>query len=92
MTVRQIKLLKSKRLNFKIHDPYVNSYSKVTLEWLLKGSDILILMVAHNSYKKLNLSKTGTLMRNKIIIDGKNLFDKEQAQKKGFTYLGVGNV
>jgi hypothetical protein len=29
---------------------------------------------------------------NPIIIDGRNIFDKEEAREKGFVYKGVGNV
>jgi len=27
-----------------------------------------------------------------LIIDGRNIFDKEDARKNGFVYKGVGNI
>ena len=33
------------------------------------------------------------LMKKKpIIVDGRNVFDKEKARKNGFVYKGVGNI
>lgn len=84
-------LLKTKKIKYKIHDPYINAYSKSIYE-IIAGSDCLILMVAHSEYKKLKLSQLSQLMRQKIIIDGRNFLDKVQAQKKGFIYKGIGNV
>jgi hypothetical protein len=31
-------------------------------------------------------------LRHAVLVDGRNLFDKDQARTAGFTYLGVGNT
>jgi UDPglucose 6-dehydrogenase len=62
------------------------------LENTIKNSDALVLMVAHDMYKKLDLTRIKTLMSNALIIDGRNVFDKEKARKAGFIYKGVGNI
>ena len=87
-----VEILKKEKIAFEVHDPNVKEFSKKSTEQVLKRTDCLILMVAHDAYKKINLRQVGKIMRNKIIIDGRNFFDKEQAQKQGFIYLGVGNV
>ena len=81
-----------KKAIFKIHDPYVSPYDQTNLERVITGADCLILMVAHDYYKKLKLKDIASKINIKIIVDGRNFFDKKQAQKNGFIYKGVGNV
>jgi UDP-N-acetyl-D-mannosaminuronate dehydrogenase len=50
-------------------------------------------MTGHDEYKKLGYDSMFKVMRKKpIIIDGRNIFDKDKAIKKGFVYRGVGNL
>lgn len=77
--------------NVVIHDPFVEKY-KSGLDGLLKGADAAVFMVAHGEYKDLSLSKLRGLMRTRVIIDGRNIFDKETARNLGFIYKGIGNI
>jgi len=86
-----LKALESKSKNVTVHDPYVKEY-KSDLDKVLKGADAVVLMVAHDQYKKLSLNKLKKLMRTFIIIDGRNIIDKEKAIKQGFIYKGIGNI
>ncbi len=29
-------------------------------------------------------------MRQRVIIDGRNIFERKEAEKEGFTYFGIG--
>lgn len=87
-----VELLTKNKISFKIHDPFVPQYKKIDPYQLLTKSDALVIMVKHTNYKKLNLSEIASLMRTKIIIDGRNLIDKKKAEAVGFLYKGVGNV
>ncbi len=84
--------LDKKKIEYQIHDPHVAAYNGSKLEVVVKGADCLVLMVAHSTYKSLNLSKLSTLMRTKIVIDGRNFVNKKTAVSAGFTYKGIGNV
>lgn len=86
------KILKKEKIKFEIHDPLVKEYSKRSVEDIIKGSNCLVLMVSHGAYKYLDVRKISRLMSTKIIIDGRNFFDKEKVTKAGFIYKGVGNV
>ena len=86
-----INSLKGKSKNVYVHDPYVEEY-KVDLEKTLKASDAVVLMVAHDQYKNLSLKKVKNLMRTPILVDGRNIFDKDKAEKIGFVYKGIGNI
>lgn len=76
-----------------IHDPYFSEY-KEDLKKVLKGAQAIVLMADHDQYKKIKLTNLRKLMRRSkpIIIDGRNVFSKEKAQKAGFIYKGIGNI
>ena len=44
----------------------------------------------HKPYFKLNLRKLKSLMRTPIIVDGRNVLNREKAEKAGFLYKGIG--
>lgn len=88
-----VKILDTKNVNYLIQDPYVGQYN-TPLEEAVKGVDAVVLMTAHDEYKKFPLAKLKELMKgNKpVIIDGRNLWDRKKAEKAGFIYRGVGNI
>jgi UDP-N-acetyl-D-mannosaminuronic acid dehydrogenase len=79
-------------VKYDVHDSYIEEYEG-DLGKLLEGKDAIILMTGHDEYKKLEYDSISKVMRKKpIIIDGRNIFDKDRAIKKGFVYMGVGNL
>lgn len=87
-----MKKLKTSGVKFQVHDSYITKYQK-DLTKILKGKDAIILMTAHDEYKKLKLGSVKKLMKkNPIIVDGRNVFEKEKCRKEGFVYKGVGNI
>lgn len=92
-TEELLRNLKSNSLkSVVIQDPYVKEYQK-PLESVLKGAQAVILMTGHDQYQKINYNKLkGLLKPPRIIIDGRNVFDKEKLKKLGFVYKGVGNI
>ena len=57
---------------------------------LAKGSDCLVVMTEWNEFKELDLKRIKRLMRQPVLVDGRNLYDPEGARKLGFTYVGIG--
>lgn len=87
-----LKFLNKTGAEVVVHDSFITDY-KTPLEEALKKAQAIVLMADHDEYKKLNLGKLKKLMRPKpIIIDGRNVFDKEKARKLGFVYKGIGNI
>jgi UDP-N-acetyl-D-mannosaminuronic acid dehydrogenase len=76
------------------HDPFVQKPYKVEMvrdmEEALKGADCAVFVTEHSCYQDLDLAKIKGLMRNPIIVDGRNIFDAEECRKLGFQYKGVG--
>lgn len=56
----------------------------------LKGEDALLLVTEWQEFKELDLSEVKKLLKKPVIIDGRNMFDKQKAQELGFKYFGVG--
>jgi len=77
-----------------VHDPYVSKSNGIKpltdLNVALKDSDCLVIVTAHDEYKQLDLDKIKKIMRTPVIVDGRNVLDKEECISKGFIYRGVG--
>ena len=61
-----------------------NSYEACT------GADALIVLTEWNQYRALDLERMGSLMKQKIFIDLRNVYQPELVKEKGFEYAGVG--
>jgi UDP-N-acetyl-D-mannosaminuronic acid dehydrogenase len=72
-----------------IQDPYVQEYQG-DLEGCVEGCDALVVMVAHDLYSRLPLSELRTSVRRPILIDGRHVFSREEAEAAGWVYRGVG--
>ncbi|MBI5144486.1 MAG: UDP-glucose/GDP-mannose dehydrogenase family protein [Candidatus Omnitrophica bacterium] len=55
-----------------------------------KDSDCLIIATEWNEFKELDFKKIKKLMRQPVIVDGRNIYDPEELKKLGFRYLGIG--
>jgi UDP-N-acetyl-D-mannosaminuronic acid dehydrogenase len=77
-----------------VHDPFVKNAYKVDLtrdlETALQGADCAIFVTDHTAYRTLDLKKVKDLMRTPAIVDGRNLFNKNDAERKGLVYCGIG--
>ncbi len=56
----------------------------------VKDADIMVVMTEWNEFRQLDLQKVKQLMRQAIIVDGRNIYDPESIRKLGFIYQGVG--
>ncbi|MDR1893714.1 MAG: UDP-glucose/GDP-mannose dehydrogenase family protein [Spirochaetales bacterium] len=56
----------------------------------LAGADGVLLLTEWNEYRSLDLHKAGNVMREKIILDTRNLLDPREVRAWGFVYQGVG--
>ena len=94
-TVPFLKELEKRGAKYKIYDPYINDTEEgyqiePNLDVALKNCDALVVMTKHDEYKSITLEKLQNLLRTKIIIDGRNLFDPVKSKDAGFIFRGVG--
>jgi UDPglucose 6-dehydrogenase len=54
------------------------------------GADALVLVTEWNEFRQLDLKRIKQLMRQPVIIDGRNIYDPAALKELGFTYRGVG--
>ncbi|MEM3688181.1 nucleotide sugar dehydrogenase [Saccharolobus sp.] len=77
-----------------VHDPYTREsfgakYSE-NLEEAVKDADAIVVVTDHPEFKHLDLDKLGRLVRRRIIVDGRGVFEPSKAISAGFRYYGVG--
>src|SRR5438128_5487767 len=54
------------------------------------GADALVLVTECNEFRQLNMARIKQLMRNPVIVDGRNIYDPALMRSLGFTYRGIG--
>ncbi len=57
---------------------------------LARGCDAIVVVTEWNEFKHLDLAKVKALMRQPILLDGRNVYDAEQMKSLGFKYRGMG--
>jgi UDPglucose 6-dehydrogenase len=57
---------------------------------VVQGADALCVVTPWNEFKQADLVKVAEAMRNPLLLDGRNIYDPDDLQEIGFTYVGVG--
>jgi len=89
-TIPLVESLRALGARVMIHDPHFAEYN-ISLKETVVGSDCVIVMVAHDEYRALDLADLREWVATPVLIDGRNVFDKVRARELGFIYKGVGN-
>ena len=55
-----------------------------------KDADAILLITAWNEFKQLDMERLLKLMRGRVLVDGRNIYDPADMRALGFTYAGVG--
>jgi UDPglucose 6-dehydrogenase len=85
--------------NLKVYDPVAMekakaifpklTYAKSALD-AASGVDALLILTEWNEFQKVDLKKLEALMKGRIIVDGRNLFESERMRNMGFSYFSIG--
>ncbi len=84
------------KYEIRVHDPYVslNRYNGIKIYKdvydALRGSDAIVILTDHDLYKRLDLNEVSKIVRKKIIIDVRNVIDKNVAEALGFKVIKLG--
>ena len=57
---------------------------------VLNGADALVIATEWSEFRTPDFNRIGSLLKNKIIFDGRNLFDLVQMEECGFYYQSIG--
>ncbi len=56
----------------------------------VENTDAVVILTDWPHFQRIDWSSLKTLVKNKIIVDGRNLYEPEELQKLGWTYIPVG--
>jgi UDPglucose 6-dehydrogenase len=54
------------------------------------GADALVMVTEWDEFRALDLKKIARSLRGKVLVDLRNVYDRNEAQEAGLTYYGVG--
>ena len=57
---------------------------------VLEGADALALITEWNEFRNPDFEKVASLLKNKLIFDGRNQYELDEMKEKGFTYYCIG--
>ncbi|WP_374057086.1 UDP-glucose/GDP-mannose dehydrogenase family protein [Rossellomorea sp. FM04394] len=57
---------------------------------VIQNSDAILILTEWDEVRELDLEKVATLVNNKVIIDGRNIFDPAHMEENGFYYASIG--
>ena len=71
--------------NYKLDVEYCdNSYEAA------KDTDALVVVTEWDEFKYLDFIKIKEIMKDNVIVDGRNIYDPKKMKKLGFRYFGIG--
>lgn len=95
-----IELLTAAGARVKAYDPVAMNEAKKTLgDTIEYGHDLydvlidanaLVLATEWSEFRIPNYKLLSRIMKDKVIFDGRNIYDPEEARENGFVYYGVG--
>jgi UDPglucose 6-dehydrogenase len=54
------------------------------------GADALVLVTEWNEFKQVDMERVAASMKQKILIDGRNIYEPSRMRELGFVYRGIG--
>jgi len=94
-----IFILQKEGAKIKVYDPVAMDnarkvFNNVTFcrnpYEVAENSEALVILTEWEEFKNLDLRKIKGLLKNPILIDGRNIYDPQSLKELGFTYRGVG--
>jgi UDP-N-acetyl-D-mannosaminuronic acid dehydrogenase len=72
-----------------VHDPWVRAYAG-DMYAVADGASAAVLMVAHTSYRDLDLGRLKRVLARPVLVDGRFLVESRAARDAGFVFRGLG--
>jgi UDP-N-acetyl-D-mannosaminuronic acid dehydrogenase len=92
--IQIIPSLKQQGFKVEVYDPFSSETfggEKISSLWdSLSHSSLLLILTDHSEFKSISLEKISQSMQNPVVFDCRSIFDKNQAEKIGIKYLGIG--
>ncbi|MDA8188521.1 MAG: UDP-glucose/GDP-mannose dehydrogenase family protein [Dehalococcoidales bacterium] len=76
---------------FKVAERYLSHVEFCSSPYeVARGADALIALTEWNEFKQLDMSRLKSLMRQPVLVDGRNIYDPVAMRELGFTYRCIG--
>lgn len=94
-----IQALLREGAKIKVFDPQAMEKTKKVLKGIryckdpyetARGADCLVIITEWNEFKELNFKRLKRLMKQPLIVDGRNIYEPEVMKKLGFKYVCIG--
>jgi UDPglucose 6-dehydrogenase len=56
----------------------------------IKGADALLLVTEWTEFRSPDFTEIKKYLKSSVVFDGRNIYDREELQKLGFEYYGIG--
>lgn len=56
----------------------------------VEKADALLIMTEWDEFRTVEYPELASRMKERVIVDGRNIFDRNEAEKEDFTYFGIG--
>ncbi len=56
----------------------------------MQGADVLVLLTEWNEFKSLDFKKAKSLLKQPLLVDLRNLYNPDEMEKAGFSYISLG--
>jgi len=99
VSIDVIRMLQKEGARIKAYDPQAMLKAKEELEGIrfcqspyevARNSDCLLILTGWNEFRQLELARIKRLLRQPIIVDGRNIFEPKEMNKLGFIYKCIG--
>lgn len=101
VAIKVIHLLRGRGAKLRVYDPVAMGNARKEVGGVqiyyakdeydaMKGADALCLLTEWDEFRALDLKKVKKALKGRYIFDGRNLLNKDEAEKAGFIYHCIG--
>ena len=94
-----VQTLQDAGAKVRAYDPEGMDQAKLVLDGIdycansyeaMEGSDALVIVTEWDAFRALDLDRVKSLLSSPILVDLRNVYPREMAEKAGFSYTAVG--
>lgn len=94
-----VPALRAKGAKLKLYDPVSMGKARELFKKVkfartpyeaAQGADAVLVLTDWNEFKQIDFQKLKGVVRQPVIVDGRNMYDPQEMAEKGFVYHGIG--
>ncbi len=94
-----IHMLQLEGAHLRVYDPVAMDAARRTLKNVefcpdaystVEATDAVVLVTEWNEFKQIDMTRVASVMKSKIFVDGRNIYEPERMSTLGFKYVGIG--